>query len=86
MATWYICSGVSFSITIVLVFFFFRTLPDSKLWLLRQHVPLKGSNWLCPSVPRQGLFFEDWHATAKEEVLRRLKRYPGKQGERKELC
>lgn len=82
MATWYICSWVSFPITIGRDFSS-ELCPTSKLWLPRQHLSLKGSDWLCLSVPRQGLFCGDRHATARAEVLGRLQRYPGKQ--RKEV-
>lgn len=68
------------------VFFFPELCLTSKLWLLRQHLFLKGSDRLCPSVPRQGLFFEDRQSTEREEVLGRLKRYREKQGERKQWC
>lgn len=84
MATWYICSRVSFPITIGWDFSS-EFCPTSKLWLLRQHLSLKGRDWLCLSVPRQGLFCEDRQAMARAEVSGRLKRYPGKQGERKEV-
>lgn len=85
MATWYICSWVSFPITICWDFSS-ELCPTSKLWLLRQHLSLKRSDWFCLSGPRQGLFWEDQCATARVEVLGRLKRYPRKQGEKKELC
>lgn len=47
MATWYICSWVSFSITIV-VFFFFRTLPDFKTSVAEATCPFKGKRLAVP--------------------------------------